>query len=249
MYSQLKEELSAKQAMLDAFLEQYPDLYITKVFPEDLVTQVFNGFYQKYNEERVNKIAYLNTEERDGIEIGNIFEDRGKFTGKQVEKHIENELAHLQDDLFYTLDKYELILKSLFLKWSKWSARHTAELMDTKYTLELEINKAETAIADYYINICSTPSMARRLPFSFHTTKSTLPAKPGLYFICSEGEVVYVGHSIDINRRVRNHEMGPSYYCGNSLECVTSELEIEQAKKLESEIIYILKPKENTYSK
>lgn len=249
MYSQLKKELVDKTLELAAFNEQYPVLNIERVFPEDIVTQVFNKFYMEYNNGRLDELAYLNSSERDGIDLGNQPTEKGAFQVQQINKHIENEIQHLQTDLLNTIHEYTLLLKSLYLKWSKYSATHTAELMDTQYTLTLDVHKALKALADYYINICSKPSMAKNLPFSFHTTKNTLPATSGLYFICFEGAVVYVGHSININQRVRNHKLGPTYYCDNELECVTSEIDIEKAKELESQIIYILRPKENTYSK
>jgi len=57
--------------------------------------------------------------------------------------------------------------------------------------------------------------MSTRPPESIAGTHGleALPPQPifcGIYFLCREGEVVYVGQSIDIHPRVRNHAKGNS---------------------------------------
>ncbi len=251
MYSELKAELIRSIAELNKFDTKNPFLELVTIFPEDYVLQVFNQLHTEYNKERLDRIRYLHeaTERPGGVVVGSVHDPADSFTIDTTEKHIDNELKTLKAELLSTLHLATLEIKALYLRIEQRTATYTAELVDKRYILQENIVRAHSAIADYYISYCHLPSMAHDLELVFHTNKDTLPEGSGIYFICSEGEIMYIGHSKHIKERVGNHELGQMYYCENELECVTSELEINKAIDVEAELIYIFKPKENTYSK
>ncbi|MHC4181800.1 MAG: GIY-YIG nuclease family protein [Planctomycetota bacterium] len=250
-YQELLDNLQTAEEALKEFDSKYPNINIELVFPREISLGVAARVFRAYQEHLNDAIAYLDDDERDdGIQVGNysLYENRRRL--KRIDKQIERAKNKFTAELEQCIDLHTTLLVSMYLEKSQISAKKTAQLSDNRYTLQREIYDAGRAIADYNIAECTKFSVMEDVPVQYCSNTKFAPSLPGVYFLLQQGEIIYIGHSRNMQERLNNNDIVREYYRhsdkgGYNVDCVVCPCPFKKAKELERALISLAKPEYN----
>lgn len=253
-HEELQHYLEVAETALANFEERYPELEFSYVHPHLLVDNILVDFVSGVTEEYHKSIAYLEPWEQDAVSIGSV--TRHDHTKRL--SILNNRLAHALDLFKTDLENFYganlASVKAILLQIQALTATFTAERLD-KYEWHKEwVNKQRKYLEDYHINECSKFEDSKNLRLSYVTRSMDLPEASGLYFLLSDGCIIYIGHSGNLYKRINNNELVRKYYIKNSevgynIHCVYAELPISTAKIIERKLISVAHPIENIQGK
>lgn len=129
----------------------------------------------------------------------------------------------------YRIDGGEPLFQSAEIR--KWIAKTLLQRFDGESSLEIKIVSPAPLAVDLPPDALKHIKNLRQLQPDI---------EPGIYFLCDEGDVVYVGQSKSPNVRVLTHKKDKKFTHVFFIPCPESELDI-----LESKFIYSLMPRLN----
>ena len=130
------------------------------------------------------------------------------------------------------------------------TAKFTAERISKHEWHKGWLEKQKHWYGHYHLKECKKYSPCKHLKIKFAATPEELPQESGIYFLFYRGDLLYIGHSTNLQKRIKNHSVVRRYYFKNSsgvynIDCVYATLPIDRAMKVERKLISIAKPIEN----
>jgi hypothetical protein len=254
MYQELLDNLTTAEENFQKFKKRYPELHVTTVFPKDLVSGVVNRLAKEYREEIFVDSQYLDDDEReDGLQIGSMSSKKNKNRFSRVNRRIKKEETALVHDLKDCVKLHAIYLTALYLEKSQITAKFTADMLDKQQAALRTLAEAKKAIERYHIEQCSKFFVLNDVDtfFFFPDTKNA-PEVSCVYFLLVYDEIMYVGHSKNLQSRLRSNHVVRKYYLQGDYEdinCVYIPCSIERARELERTLISIAKPPYNKKGK
>jgi len=251
-YEELLKYLGIAQVALANFIEMYPDMDIYIRQPENDVINDLNIFKENYAERLFEMNAFLDDDEKEGIEIGSYVPRDSSATKQRLMRRIEMEKKCFLSDLSHLVRLHETQMRVLYMELSRMSAKFTADRIQELHRRETWVETQRHYLGLYHIKQCKRWSAAKDIDLTFCTSFTDIPEESGVYFLFDKGEIVYIGHSSNIHKRIKNHDIVRTYYSNKSgfdIECVYASLPIEQARSTERKLIELVKPRHNERGK
>lgn len=243
MYSQLYEEYTEARRELEKgnWLPE-PKL----VFPRDTVVYTALESAIRQRDQLIQDTQYLEEHERtDAIPIAQI---RGKKVTRLLEclEKLEQELAR---DITISILDYQVRYKAELQKLSNETMPQYRANRKKYAPVAERVEKAARALHDYYVELCTQTSLLRGEKCKVYFNLDDIPRLSGLYFIIVNGEVVYIGRSESIKKRLKNHDIVRKYSGQGEMVYGIIEMSPHKAKSLELDVIEIVRPAENKNGK
>jgi hypothetical protein len=256
MYEDLLENLQQAQAELEQFDEKYPELAISHIFPGTLIVAKLSEFARQCSEEHHNEVAYLDYDEladEHGIDVGTSVKKHDQFGVDRAYEQIDRAQDRFLDDLKLLCDRYKAELLYLSLKISGATATNTARLIDARHTLAKKVDKCSNSLNKYYVKKCTRFRAMSGLNVDIYYHTDDVPVAKGIYFLMGEGDIIYIGRSANIHKRISNHDVVRKYYSKNSergynIVCGVYQSD-DDLSDLEGALIRVAKPEYNVQSK
>ena len=147
---------------------------------------------------------------------------------------------------------HEIHLRGLYLELSMMSAKFTAERIQELHRREQWVETQEDYLIQHYFRECKKYRYAKVHILHFAKERHSLPEEAGVYILFNSGKIIYIGHSSNIYKRVKNHKLVQNSYRNSGpfeLECVYSLMSVYKARTLEKNLIQTVKPEYNIKSK
>ena len=247
-YNELLKYLQIANRALSNFNNSYPDLSIHIAQPEQDVVTDLRCFKNSYDKRLLDMNAFLDPDEVEGIEIGSYVGHEDRIKKRKLSQRIEMEKKCFLSDLSHLVRLHETQMRVLYMEHSRMSAKFTAGRIQELHRREVWVETQRYFFALHHINQCLKWSAAKGLELCFITEFSNLPETSGVYFLFDKGEIIYIGHSTNMHKRLKSHEMVRKYYSNGSgfdVECVYAELPIKEAQSVERKMIRLVKPEHN----
>jgi len=253
-YEELKHYLEVAETALDNFRQQYIGLRVETWQPEQ---QVINDVQDMMNTLR-NRVAeanaYLEPDEIDGIQIGTYSRHDNRTKRKKLNKRIEKARWQFRKDLRELVNFYEIQLKGLYGGLSDISAKFTADRIQELHRREEWVEKQRQYLADYHIKKCREFSPLADSDMVFITSAKDASEISAVYILFKDGEIIYIGSSQNLKKRLLNHDIVRKSYCkddylGYKIECVFTECDINKARTVERQMIRMINPQFNRQGK
>jgi predicted GIY-YIG superfamily endonuclease len=253
-FDDLERYLDSSEVALANFEKRYPDLSFEYRNPELIVNLILKDFADNVNQEWVDKNAYLEEFEQDAVPIGSVVRHDHH---KQMEKcHRELSLAvkAFAKDLEQVYKLNLVNITGILMRMQMLSTKFTAERIDKHEWHKEWVAKQRYYYELYQLEACRKFRETKSLDLKYVDSPDDLPETSGMYFLLYRGEIVYIGHSSNLRKRIKNHKIVREYYFKNSdgmynINCVYVELPVEEAKSIERNLIYISKPRSNEQGK
>jgi predicted GIY-YIG superfamily endonuclease len=251
-YEQLVHYYDVSKVALKNYREKYPDLDIDLRQSEQDVLSELYGFVTVFGERVLEINAYLDDDEKEGIEIGTVVHYQKKKKREKLLNRIDKEKRAFMSELEDLVSLHEIHLRGLYLELSRMSAKFTAERIQELHRREQWVETQKQYLVKYYYRECQQYRHTKAHKLHFATESDSLPEETGVYILFHQGEIVYIGHSSNLFKRVKNHKLVQNSYRNSGpfeLECVYSLMSIYKARTLEKNLIQTVKPEYNIKSK
>ena len=251
-YEQLVHYYQVSKTALKNFKDQYPGLGVVLWQSEQDVLTELNKYVTKFGERVIEISDYLDEDEKEGIEIGTYVSHTLAKRRERLFDRIEREKRLFEEDLSQLVSGHEIHLRGMYLELSRMSGKFTADRIQELHRREHWVDTQYDYLMKYYFKTCRQCSYLREIELGFAGERDSLPEASGVYMLFHEGEISYIGHSANINKRIKNHKLVQKSYRNSGpfeLECVYALMSISKAKTLEKNLIQIIKPEFNTQSK
>lgn len=254
-YKELQHYLGTAQTALQNFRAKYPDLRV-ETWQPDVATAT--GVQEELNKLRAKVAAnnaYLDDDEIEGMQIGTYSRYDNRVARRNLEFRIANLQERFQQDLHEVICLHEIELKGLYLALSGLSAKFTADRIAEHARLEKWVATQEHYLALYHINQCKQYSAAKKWDLHFIDQREVAPHTTAVYFLFKDGEIVYVGSTRNLHKRLKNHKIVRENYCQDDagkyrIECVYVEFPTASgAQHAEKKMIALMQPKLNVKGK
>jgi hypothetical protein len=162
------------------------------------------------------------------------------FTDEEIMKMVENfQLPHYVLTNPITQERTVYFISS---EVNEWVAKHCIQQHKCEFEQTIEVilfnyDTHKVSSCDSVPTELSSVKDLYKLPVGLYSTP------PGIYFLCLGNEIVYIGQSVNIAGRVRDHRMDKtkSFDAVYFLPCYKNNLD-----SLERKFIKYFKPKHNT---
>jgi predicted GIY-YIG superfamily endonuclease len=250
-YDQLVHYYGVAQLALRNFIEKYPGLNIEIWQSEQDTLSVLQSHVAEFGEQVIEQNSYLNEDEKDGIEIGTHVHYTNKTKKKKLFKRIAKRKESFESDLKELTYLHEIHLRGLYLELSMMSAKFSAERIQELHRRETWVETQRQHLINYYIRSCQKYSATKHVNLQFSDYLESLPESSGIYILFKEGEIIYIGHSANIKKRVKNHKLVQKSYRNSGpfeIECVYALLSRSKAQTIEKHLLQLVKPEFNKQS-
>ena len=251
-YGELLNYLAIAESALENFKESYPDLGIQIAQPEQDVATDLNQFKAIYDKRLFDMNAFLDPEELDGIAIGSYVGHADRAKRRKLMQRIKMEKKCFMSDLSNLIRLHETQMRVLYMELSRMSAKFTAGRIQELHRREEWVETQRHYFSLHHIKQCAQWSATKNIELTFVTEFNQLPESAGVYFLFLNGEIIYIGHSQNIRKRISGHEIVRKYHSGETgfdVECVYAELPIDEAQSVERKMIRLVKPRYNERGK
>ena len=253
-YAELIHYLDVSRQALRNFEERYYDLGFSYVHPELLVSNILDQYTAKVREEIHIANQYLEVWEQDTVSLGSISRKVDAARVGHLLDRVKVELKLFEKEL----DKlYKLSIASVrgtLLNVQLLTADFTAERIDKHNWHKDWVAKQEQYLIDYFIREAGKFEASKELTLKYIANTNDAPEKSGVYFLFHEGEIIYIGHSSNLLKRLGNHDVVRKYYCkdeqnGYNVDCVYAIIPTREAKSVERYLISVANPVKNRQGK
>lgn len=249
-YDQLQKYLVVAETALSNFEEKYPDLGLDYVNPRGVAINILNDFADKVNDGFNREVAYLDLEEQDTATLGTraLWNKHGKLS--TLYKRLDKAQEIMSDDLTAAFELGYVNILNILRQIENETAGFTAERIMKHEWHTQWLEKQKHWYAYYHLKECKKYSACKSLDVRFACVPGELPREPGVYFLFYRGDLVYIGHTSNLQKRIRNHSVVRKYYFKNeaneySIDCVYATLPKEKAMEIERKLIDIARPIDN----
>lgn len=249
-YEELEKYLDAASRSLENFEEKYPDLSFNYVNPRWAAINILNDFTQDVNRDFNRENAYLDIEEQDTAALGSrVLWNKGTKLEKMY-KRLDKAQVVFAKQLNETFELGYANILGILRQIEDETAKFTAERMLKHNWHEEWLGKQKHWYEYYHLKECKKYSACKPLDIKFTRTPNDLPEESGVYFLFYRGDLVYIGHSANLKKRIKNHSVVRQYYFKNTegvynIDCVYATLPQREAMKVERKLIGIAKPIDN----
>ena len=232
----------------------YPDLSFEFPHPEVIASSILNEFAKKVNDELFDATAYLEPEEQDTIPIGSVVRYKKDTRRNRLRKRLLKAQELFAKDLENLYKRNVGTIAGLLVQLQDMSTSFTAERMDKHDQLKEWVKKQQYYYEYYHIKNAKKFSAGKDLDWEYVGNSNSLPETSGIYFLFHDGNVVYAGHSGNLNKRMQTHNVVRKYYLKNddsgyNIDCVYAELPVAEAQSIERNLIAVAKPSDNRMGK
>lgn len=250
-YDELQHYLGVAQLALGNFRTKYPNLRVETWQPD---VAAATGVQEELNKLRAKiaaSNAYLDDDEIEGIQVGTYSRHDNRVARRNLEFRIANLQERFQQDLHEVICLHEIELKGLYLALSGLSAKFSADRIAEHARLEKWVATQEHYLALYHINRCKQYSPAKDAELHFIDQREIAPHITGVYFLFKDGEIIYIGSTSNLHKRLKNHEVVRENYCKDDtgkyrIECVYTEFPTtSKAQGFERKMIALMQPRLN----
>jgi hypothetical protein len=253
-YAKRVEYLRKSRTTLANYKKMYPDLSFTRINPKQVALTILKDFVRKYEEELLAETAYLEPEEQDLIVIGSVHATTNKRKHKRLNKMFDKAKEQFNEDLEQVIELGVINITMNLLRLQELTAKFTSGRINRQLKIESWVSGRERIYREYHINEAKKYSASKDLDLKFAYSANDIPEQSGIYFLFKDGELIYIGHSSNLNQRLLNHDIVRKSYLrdgdnGYIMDCVYCTLPIEKAKSIEWSLIEIARPKYNTKGK
>lgn len=253
-YDDLVKYLEVAQTALDNYNAQYPDLSYSYVDPIDSSISSIQTALKQLEQTKIDESAYLEPEESDALVIGSVVKWDQKKKLERAHKRLQKAKDRFKDDLETVVALNQTNITAILLEIQSLTAEFTAGRIDKRYWHEQWVDKQREYYQAYHIKQCQKLFAAKDLDLEYINAVSDIPIDSGLYFLFHEGEIIYIGHSANLHKRLKNHTVVREYYRQREngtyiIDCVYALLPIEEAQSTERALIEVAKPKTNKRGK
>ena len=251
-YDQLVNYYGVSKVALINHKEKYPSLDVSLWQSEQDVLLELNKYSIQFGERVLAINAYLDDDEKEGIEIGTYVHHTKRKKREKLLDRMNREKSLFATDLTQLVSMHEIHLRGLYLELSRMSAKFTADRLQERRRREQWVDTQKDYLMQYYYRVCRKCTFLIDTTLVFAGEISNLPSRTGIYFLFVDGEISYIGHSSNIQTRIKNHKLVHKSYRDSGpfeIECVYARMTITQARKLEKDLIYVFNPEFNIQSK
>ena len=251
-YDQLVHYYDVSKLALKNYKDKYPDLDIDLRQSEQEVLSELYSFVTTFGKRVLEINAYLDDDEKEGIETGTVVHYQKKKKREKLLDRIDREKRLFMSELEDLVSLHEIHLRGLYLELSMMSAKFTAERIQELHRREQWVATQEDYLIQHYFRECKKYRYTKVHLLHFAKERHSLPEDAGVYILFDNGKIIYIGHSSNIYKRVKNHKLVQNSYRNSGpfeLECVYSLMSIYKARTLEKNLIQTVKPEYNVKSK
>jgi len=256
MYYDLAKNIQQAKEELDSFDEKYPNLEIEHIFPNTIIINKLAEFSRGCSEEYHDEVAYLDYEELAdvyGIDVGTFYRAHEQFAIDRAYEQIDKAQDRFLKDLKLLCDGYKAELLYLALKISGATATNTARLIDARHCLTRKIEQSEQHLEKYYADICTRFQCMKNRIVNIYYHTDDVPETGGVYFLLNGDDIIYIGRSANIYKRINNHDVVRKYYSKNdergyNIVCGVYQSDSDLSE-LENTLIRVAQPTYNVQSK
>jgi len=250
-YDQLVHYYGVAQTALHNFRDKYPRLEIEIWQSKQDALTALQTYTTEFGEQVIEQNAYLDEGEKDGIEIGTYTHYTNKTKRKKLLKRIAKRKETFETDLEELTCLHEIHLRGLYLELSMMSAKFSADRIQELHRREAWVEKQKQHLTNYYVSNCQKYSATKNLDLHFSHDIVSLPTDSGIYILFKNGKIIYIGHSANIQKRIKNHKLVRKSYRNSGpfkLECVYALLSRSKAQTIEKHLLQLAKPEFNEQS-
>ena len=251
-YDQLVHYYDVSKLALKNYKDKYPDLDIDLRQSEQEVLSELYSFVTAFGKRVLEINAYLDDDEKEGIEIGTVVHYQKKKKREKLLDRVNREKRLFMSELEDLVSLHEIRLRGLYLELSMMSAKFTAERIQELHRREQWVETQKDYLIKYYYRVCARCSHTKVHKLHFASKSDSLPEETGVYMLFSDGKVSYIGHSSNLQKRIKNHKLVQNSYRNSGpfeLECIYSLMSVSKARTLEKNLIQTVRPEHNIQSR
>ena len=153
-YDQLVHYYDVSKTALNNYKDKYPDLDIALWQSEQDTLSELYGFITAFGERVLEINAYLDDDEKEGIEVGTVVHYQKKKKEEKILNRISREKRLFMSDLEDLVSLHEIHLRGLYLELSALSAKFTAERIQELHRREQWVETQKQYLIKHYYREC-----------------------------------------------------------------------------------------------